>query len=39
LTAADILPYTEGITNTIIPGATGIIKENKKWFKIEINNI
>jgi len=30
LTAADILPHIEGITNTIIPGATGIIRENKK---------
>jgi len=30
LTTADILPYTEGITNIIIPGATGTIREDKK---------
>jgi len=38
-TVADIIPFTEGIANVIIPGATGTIRENKKWFKIEVNNV
>jgi len=39
ITAADIIPFTEGIANVIIPGATGTIREDKKWFKIEVNNV
>jgi len=38
-TAADIIPFTESIANVIILGATGIIREDKKWFKIEVNNV
>jgi len=38
-TTADIIPFTEGIANVIIPGATGTIREDKKWFKIEVNNV
>ncbi|KAJ3562483.1 hypothetical protein NP233_g9541 [Leucocoprinus birnbaumii] len=38
-TAADILPYTNGIANVIIQGATGIVREDKRWYKIEINNV
>jgi len=38
-TAADIIPFTEGIANVIIPGATDTIREDKKWFKIEVNNV
>jgi len=30
LTIADIFPYTEGITNIIIPEVTGMIREDKK---------
>jgi len=36
--AADI-PYTEGFANIVIAGATDTIKDNKKWFKIEVNNV
>ena len=39
ITAADIIPFTEGIANVIIPGATDTIREDKKWFKIEVNNV
>ena len=38
-TAADIIPFTEGIANVIIPGATDTIREDKKWFKIKVNNV
>ena len=38
-TAADIIPFTEGIANVIIPRAISTIRENKKWFKIEVNNV
>jgi len=35
-TAADIIPFTEGIANVIILEATGTIREDKK---IEVNNV
>lgn len=38
-TAAEILPFCDNLTNAIIPGSSGTVREDKKWYKIEIGNV
>ncbi|KAF9440048.1 hypothetical protein P691DRAFT_768372 [Macrolepiota fuliginosa MF-IS2] len=37
--AAAIVPFATGLPNVIAPGRQGQIREDKKWFKVEISNV
>ena len=38
-TAAAVLPFTSELPNVIAPGHNGQVREDKKWFKVEIQNV
>jgi len=38
-TAAAVLPFTSELPNVIAPGHNGQFREDKKWFKVEIQNV
>ena len=38
-TAAAVLPFASELPNVIAPGHNGQVREDKKWFKVEIRNV
>ena len=38
-TAATVLSFTSKLPNVIVPGHNRQVREDKKWFKVEIQNI
>jgi len=38
-TAATVLPFASELPNVIVPGHNGQVREDKKWFKVEIRNV
>ena len=38
-TAAAVLPFASELPNVIAPGYNGQVREDKKWFKVEIWNV
>jgi len=38
-TATTVLPFASELPNVIAPGHNGQVREDKKWFKVEIRNV
>ena len=38
-TAATVLPFASELPNVIAPGYNGQVRKDKKWFKVEIQNV